>query len=381
MVCSNSIISEEFGFSQGAERFHTLPLELSPRSNLGYVLSQLSERGGHARLIRRFFTIVRRLERRLFWEARGDAVYLTAPQVTGAFEQWRSELPREDPFFAYLHYIEPHAPYSAPGEHAGRFASGAQVLVEAYPPMVGVFFPFSKGRALSDAEWQGMISAYDAEIAYLDALLERLVGDLLARGPGDRETLIAITADHGEEFYEHGGWGHGHSLHEEQIAIPLILVGRDVPVDREVTEITALIDLAPTLLELAGIAVPTEMEGRSLVGHLGEEGDAGRGVDPEAGVLSEIVYSETYWARSLIHEEWKLIVSRLAPRDSVQLFHLATDPEEGNDLSLDQPERVRKLTERMWELVDRSRRWASEPELRPLDPVARERLRALGYVE
>ena len=178
----------------------------------------------------------------------------------------------------------------------------------------------SRGFA-SRTDRAGLIAAYEGEIAAVDRELGRLLGNILAT---DRPVIIAITADHGEEFYEHGGWGHGQSLYEEQLRIPGIVCGDGIREGATIAPHAQLIDLAPTLLDLAGIAPPAEMAGRSWKAELAS-GASTADDAPPAEILSEIVYGDTYWARSLREGSWKLIVSRWGEKRREQLFDLASD--------------------------------------------------------
>jgi arylsulfatase A-like enzyme len=218
-----------------------------------------------------------------------------------------------------------------------------------------------------------MVAAYEGEIAALDRVLGRLLEALLTE---ERPTIVLVTSDHGEEFYEHGGWGHGHSLHEELLRVPCIVAGSGIPEGRLVSGDARLVDVAPTLLELAGIAPGASMVGRSWAEAIRQRAEAFRG---EA--FSEIIYNDTYWARSLRSGVWKLLRGRFGEEESTQLYELASDPREARDRAADDPAMTEALSERLEEIVEAARRGAIAPETADFDPLTVERLRALGYVQ
>jgi arylsulfatase A-like enzyme len=375
MVVANPTISEDLGFAQGAELFHTLESLLLPRTRLGYGLSKLSETGRSIPFVSSLRAILFALEQRLFRARGAEVLNLTASQVVDAFVDWQQSL-TTGPYFAYLHFMEPHAPYAPPPHVASRFSSPDEPFVATHPPLTGVFLPFNPSTPLPTAARNGLVRAYDAEIAYTDQVLGRLLGQI-QESPGPAGTLIAVTSDHGEEMFEHQAWGHGHSLHRELLEVPLLLIGPGLPQGQTVERTVELIDLAPTLLELAGVPVAESMAGRSLVPLLREGAWA---TGPEEA-FSELCYAKTYWARALQQDRHKLIVSRLGERRHVALFELDTDPFERSNIAEQAPEVVESMLRRIDELVAAAEAARPAAEARELDATTRERLRALGYIE
>jgi hypothetical protein len=168
---------------------------------------------------------------------------------------------------------------------------------------------------------------YDNNLSYVDRALARFVGWLRHVGRYDR-TVIVLTADHGEQFWEHGASLHGHTLYEEELRVPLVLRARgvrgrfeDVPV------VTA--DLAPTLVELAGYAPRPPYDdarmGLSLVPLLRGR-DAGRYLHRD--VVGRASFKRTYF----LYRDWRFKLTWSAERDLVQLFDVATDPGERHNL-------------------------------------------------
>jgi arylsulfatase A-like enzyme len=299
------------------------------------------------------------------WEE-GDRVEVfdrTADETTRRALAWLDRVRTEQrPFFLFVHYFDPHAPWVPPAEFARRF-----------PPADD---PKSGNR--------GLVARYDAEIAFTDDQLGALLDGLEERGLAGN-TLVAITADHGEGLMQHGQLGHGAQIYEEQVRVPLLLrwPGR-LPAGRVVAGAVSLVDLTPTLLALAGVAPApgAPMQGRSLVEVL----EGRREVDPEGPIFlfrrhfepgmhdGISVAGEQYAVR---RGRWKLI---LAPEEKTrQLFDLQRDPGERSDLTAGEPERAAALER---EIADwRARHGRSETAPSAVSGADLERLRALGYVE
>jgi arylsulfatase A-like enzyme len=217
---------------------------------------------------------------------------------------------------------------------------------------------------------------YDDCIAYADHEIGNLLAALARLGLRER-TAVVITADHGESLGEGGRFLHGHSLLEELVRVPLIVV---LPWDEEPRRIAApvsLLDVAPTLLDLAGLPVPPGLRGRSLFRERTESEEAAVvGVRLEAASGGQRV---TDWF--LRDGAWKLRVDR----DShARLFDLLSDGTEARDVAEQRPVEVGYLTARLRELGAplEGRTAASAPQLEPAERQERERaLRALGYFE
>lgn len=175
-----------------------------------------------------------------------------------------------EPFFLWLHAIDPHHPYHfadpAPWEDAStpefaRFRDewAARTVWEQTMRLDAVL----DGAALDPAETAYLVGRYDAEIRHADAGLARLFAALRARGATDANTLIVITSDHGEEFLDHGGMLHSRSLYDELLHVPLVVRGPGVPAGARVAEQVRSVDIAATLLDAARL--PTDdLDGESL---------------------------------------------------------------------------------------------------------------------
>jgi arylsulfatase A-like enzyme len=300
---------------------------------------------------------------------------------------WLDGLPAtpQGPLFLYLHYVEPHVPYSPPKpmlDHffAGRTSPDLGTLSASI--FLGNVFPPS-AETLRDIE-----DVYDAEVLALDVALRDTFAALETRHVLDN-AIVVVTADHGEEFREHGHMGHGNSLYDEVIHVPLIVLVPDQITHTEVREPVSLVDVAPTLLDLIGAAQPATFEGRSLraslpgAAHWFWDRLAALWPGPVSArpVLSELIVPNaasrlTPHERAVVLEGRKLIVGIQGEREEYDLVH---DPAETVHLE-ETTAGARELAAALHEFE--TRLGASHPtQTTPLSPELRERLKALGYAQ
>jgi len=188
-----------------------------------------------------------------------------AEVVVRAFQAWLDKRPAGAPFFAYVHTIDPHDPYAAPQPYAREFSSRLKTALAT--PFQATIDAVLKARPeLSVEDVRADLTArYDAEIVYNDAVFGRAIADLKRRGLYD-STLIIFTSDHGEEFLDHGHWGHGHSLNHELLHVPLLV---KFPGNRNAGTVVGVnvqhVDLVPTILEAAGAGGAGKLDGMPLM--------------------------------------------------------------------------------------------------------------------
>ncbi len=233
------------------------------------------------------------------------------------------------PFFAYIHYRGGHHDYTPPAPYDRMFdPSYPGKPVTSYPQGQPSFPPFVQGRPLSESARINMIAQYDGEIRLHDEAMGRLFEALERLNIADR-TIIAV---HGEEFFEHGGWGHGQSLHEELIHVPLIVRVPESPLQgKRVNSLVSLIDIFPTLCSLCGVP-PVQ----------GTRKAAGQDLSPllrgrEMKALRDHVYAELHQggheARALRTLSFKAIRVRFGRKVARLLYDIRKDPGEANPSS------------------------------------------------
>jgi arylsulfatase A-like enzyme len=290
------------------------------------------------------------------------------------------------PLYGFLFYTDPHAPYQPPEEYRGLYDPDWEG--EHTKQWNKVVRGVPDDRTLFN-----LIAQYDAAITYWDEDLRRFFTELEARGL--RENALWIyTSDHGEEFYEHDDYGHGHALYQESVHVPLV-VSFPVPIrwpplsrtSRVVEEVVSSVDILPTVLEWLRLPVPEGVRGRSAL-----EVALGGEDDPEDGerfaYLEEILERYgPYDLRALRTPDRKLILT-LTYKTTVdarrsEFYDLEVDPGETADLFEERPDEAEEYQLRLGDLVNEIAVTAFEAgnqEALP-DEEAMEALRALGYLE
>ena len=285
-------------------------------------------------------------------------------QLDAAIAEWLRRHQR-DRCFLYVHYIDPHNPYTPPEAFQGRYHRGP--YDREFGLKVGSKVAF---RTLPEA-----IARYDEEILYIDARFGALLREIEALGVAD-DTLVAFLSDHGEGFNEHGLVFHSSSVYAELINIPLVVrYPKALPPGR-VAEFVQHVDLFPTLLDVAGIPRDgLSLEGESLLERLARS----RRGEGEPLILSE--HLREGWGtpqRSVIKGRWKLV--HHLESNAYELFDTRRDPGDTRNL-LGRDDRLAELLRA--ELAERLAALGPgvEPERAEIDPALRERLESLGYVE
>jgi arylsulfatase A-like enzyme len=260
---------------------------------------------------------------------------------------------QDRPFFLFIHYWDPHTPYLPPPPYRHRFyakdrdpyALDNHSMDEAWSwePFKWYFHQWMPG--VTDADY--VVNLYDGETAYMDRHLRTIFGAL---APRQDETLIIVTADHGEILNEQLGYFDHHGLYEGDIHIPLILYwpGK-FPSGRRVPGFVQNLDLAPTILDLLGVPDRDAMQGVSLLPTVFGLRD---------GNYEELFFSEATWEvkRAIRNRDWKLIDSiEQDPhgRPMQELFDLRTDPGEQRNVIDRYPDKARELGTRLTDWVER----------------------------
>ncbi len=250
------------------------------------------------------------------------------------------------PFFLFLHYWDPHTPYLPPPPYDRRFYRGderapgnrSMDAVMAEPAFRAYFRQWLPG--VTDIEYPKAL--YDGSVAYLDACLGELFAALERLGLAE-DTLVVVTADHGEELDEHALWFDHHGLYDTNLHIPLILRWpQGLPAGRRVLGQVQILDVAPTVLDLAGF--PEVPSSQAMVGC--SQARAARGEEPPEPRPAYLTESTWERKRGIRTEQWKLILALEDPfgKPPVELYDLAADPLERNNLANRYPDVVRELT-------------------------------------
>jgi arylsulfatase A-like enzyme len=270
----------------------------------------------------------------------------------------------------FVHYMDPHFGYNPPAPFHTMFTD---------PNYAGTQqgHDFGHLTRADEADVEQVKALYDGEIAFTDQEIQRLLDALRERVPADRLVLV-YSADHGDEFLDHGHWGHGRQLYQELIHVPFAIRTPDCT-PRRVKQVVSLIDLAPTVLDVLGIASPPTFEGRSLAPGLQGGPVAERPVEAE----TELTRDGT---QRLAIRDGRLKYLLAVPRAgaplrvlSEELYDLRDDPAEQRNL-MPSPQAV-AFRKAALAYLESSRAQASAPNAVHLDAEAREKLKALGYIE
>ncbi len=181
-----------------------------------------------------------------------------APRIRGAFLSW-VDRESDRPFFAFLNYFDAHSPYQPPAPFDSRFGRN----VAGREPYV--IEELNRSAKVDSGVVQIETDAYDSGIAYLDHEIGLLFEELERRGKLDN-TIVIITADHGEELGDHGRWGHAYSLHSELLHVPLLIIAPRGPAGVRVAHPISLRNVPATIADLADLE-GSPFPGSSLANH------------------------------------------------------------------------------------------------------------------
>jgi arylsulfatase A-like enzyme len=329
-------VSRNFGFERGFEVFEDLNTELVHLTNAAKQVKSIWD--------------VKNFQRR-------------SDETTELVER---SLRAQEPFFLWLHYWDPHD-------------------FDKLPPAEQLE-PREKYFDENGEPHRPGIELYKAEMKYQDEQIGRLFKWLKERKL-DRNTLIVVTADHGQGLHEHG-WAAHRLLYQEQVHVPLIVKAPGEKHTPSVKDLVRTIDVFPTVLDYLGLAAPAKVDGRSLRGLIQGKPDAKRiafadqinGYDTNAGMayradreFDQFLYMALDWPHKLIYRP-------LHPEHS-ELYDLEADPDEAANLYFSQP----RIAATLRGELARARPWVRGPFEKAggagQDEAARDALRALGYVD
>ncbi len=269
-----------------------------------------------------------------------------------------------DRFFLWLHYMDVHSPYNP---RKNTFLNRIEAIL----------LEMKKRRhpeILSHRERKRLVGFYDREIKYVDSKIGALMNKLTRMDITLSNTFCIVTADHGEQFMEHGGWGHG-TLYDEVIRVPLIICGPGIKENTLIEDQFSLLDLAPTIIDLLDIPRMESFLGRTLVPAIN-----GRTRESDnKSVISETL-TQNFSCRT---ENWKYITDK---KNRHELYNLRTDPKEKTNLASSHVGKAKELEtkiskhilmeEKANQLIPEQHHTFSVEE----EAFLKERLEALGYL-
>ncbi|MBI5506846.1 MAG: sulfatase [Deltaproteobacteria bacterium] len=337
---TNINVAPSFHFDQGFQEYYYL----APEFFFGAGDSA-------AKLI--FYSGMRLLRERFFAKQKFvQNYYQDAQTVNGAALPWVDRNSKQ-PFFTLIHYMDPHDPY-----FEIPYNGVAVARVDTPNPD-----PSQRDR---------LERLYASNVEYMDRFIGNLIEALKAAGVYD-DTMIALVADHGEEFYEHQGWWHGTTLYDEETHVPFVVkLPKNAKAGTRVKSAAQLLDVAPTMVAACGVVVPECFQGRDVFSDAKAPSALYAEEDHEGNVLE-----------SVRTDRWKLILANegnprgLAP---LELYDVQADPSESRNLASEQPEVIAGLKEDLEHLRALAKSGAVTGQSGALDNASKERLNALGYV-
>jgi arylsulfatase A-like enzyme len=232
---------------------------------------------------------------------------------------------RDKRFFLYVQTIDPHVPYDPPEEYL-RMYDAREYTGPVQPRLTADLLEKAKRNppavTFTDRDRERIEALHDGEVSQHDSELGRFIERLKRLGIYD-DTLFVVTADHGEEFNDHGSWGHGHSVYEELLHVPLLFRMKDaIPAGRRVAQSVGTLSIPATVLQLAGVDPMPDVEGPSLLPY----------IDGNVPPRPSVAFSDFMDDRRVITVgRWKMIVRGNL---TASIFDLEADPRERTQLEM-----------------------------------------------
>jgi arylsulfatase A-like enzyme len=313
---------------------------------------------------------------RLFLSREGGQVAADRAAVGQAVAQLQRE--RDRRFFMWVHLLSPHADYAPPTPHASSFVRpGSSSLRGQLEELAALR---RQGTLLPAADIAQVVGLYDGEVAFVDELVGQLLAALRSTGL-EKSTMVILTADHGEDLYEHNRYFfHSPSVYRSSMHVPLIMTLPNGPTGQRTVHPASLVDVTPTILGVLGLPIPSLLQGKNLLPG---------GVLPKEPVRT-MTFGETHGRIFTVRTpEWRFVYNpeRVRPDApggpypiaEVELYDLKRDPREAQNIASSRPDLVRAFSAEALAFRHRTRR--KDPLATGPDPEAVEELRALGYLE
>jgi arylsulfatase A-like enzyme len=360
----NPWITPDYGFDRGVDHFFSTYDERFARVTLFMnTLKRLSKLFGDNAFV--YNRIKMAVQGELSTTARDDV-------TTSEAVKWL-QTHHDKPFFLYMHYMSPHHPYDPPPPY-DKFVPDRSIKPVTYYPKKSYFF-FEHGDPLPQKQRDDMIARYDGDILFADHAFGDLLAELKRLHVLD-DSIVVLIADHGEEFYDHQNWGHGQSIYNELINVPLVIrYPAALPAGTKIGATTMSVDVVPTLLDLIGAPPLPTAAGKSLVALA-----KGAASDREPEAYSELIYKYGA-ARGVVDDQSKLIDYTKGDEHKQELYDLGTDFHEQHDLAASQPAKLDPLDKQLAEVRSwAEKRQASAAAEVQIDDEKAKRLKALGYL-
>lgn len=374
-IHSNPFLSSNYNFHRGYDSYlnllHDTTEKKAVKSGIRKLLvDRLSSNKFIYRLTRSLYRKINYMVGRIY-DPRVDGM-----MVNKVACKWLDNI--DNSFFIWLHYMDTHSPFYPPGwalKEIGLEGISNKMQIRARNEM-------SDNSEDMDTETVKLLSdLYDAEIYFFDSVICNLIEEFKSRDLWD-ETYFVITADHGEEFNEHGIVGHPTQLYDELLHVPLIITGGDISKRVSIKRTVSMVDLSPTMIELAGFTaddIPENMCGTSLMPLIrGRENyKISEPLSEISHVRGDLQIKPEHLQVALTTDKWKFIEN--IGNNKIELYNLEEDPGEKINLAEKNEKVKNKLASRVKKHLEEN----INMEFRDFDyseDEIRQNLKDLGYL-
>ena len=280
---------------------------------------------------------------------------------------------RDHPFFLWIHFLDPHVPYDPPERYCPVTPN------DSYLRSDNLSIGIREGNySLSHVQMARVRELYEGEVRYVDHQMGRIIQRLKDLNLY-QNALVLLLSDHGEEFWEHHGFEHGHALYNEILKVPMIV---KLPAKAKIGRVQAQVSTStvmPTILKLSGIKIPHE----DMISHPFSVLDPTAAEDSDSHPMAAISNLHYEPKTALIFGHYKFISYEISGRE--ELFDLSVDHSETKSLVETNPERLQEAKAEIQKLRALSdylrKKYKISNKFQGLDSEKREHLEALGYVQ
>ena len=315
-IHSNPYLSSFYGYNRGWDYFRDF-LHVNSKNGIEKI-----QKGKKIKYLIKKFLPKRVVELHFFLKhllGKYKTGYENAETITNHAIQWLDN--KKSPFFLWLHYMDLHEPYSILNMNIKRKysedisrLSQMKLLAKQY---------------IEQEDIKDIVNIYDDKLSYLDKYLEQLFYFLKNKGLL-KNTIMILTSDHGQEFFDHGQFGHHARFYDEILHIPLILFGPEIKKQRN-RNLVSHLDIAPTVLYFYNIPIPKEYRGHNLILNHANDYIISEAAHNEKGVYiqSHKIFPSNFMTYAIRTKNWKYIHQE----KECELYDLRKDPKEEHNIS------------------------------------------------
>jgi len=300
--------------------------------------------------------------------------WVSADHVNTIVCSWEDALNKSDKYFLWIHYIDPHYPYNARSPWIDEYCTSQSSIKNLNLSIksdstLNSLIPTLKTdpQALSN-----LIALYDSEINYADSYL----GELIKKYELNKNTLLIITSDHGEEFLEHNSIGHAKNLYQETIRIPLVIKLPHSSKRQIINNYVNLVDIMPTIIHMIDIDSQDQALGKPILDKKGQLSGLKTRKGKQAYSFAELDFRSVL--KAIITPEWKYIYH---DRGGNELYDVKSDPLELKNLVDKETEKCNQLREQLFNWTSSAKQYSTTRLSIQLSPEEREKLVTLGYLQ